>query len=375
MSAVCFVTTSPLIANSFLAPHLARLARRYDVSLALPVSGEIPLRPLDGVEVLPLPILRRISPWQDLLTLRALDRLFERRRFAVVHSFAPKAGLLAMHAARAARVPVRLHTFTGQVWASRTGFMRALLRTADRLTARAATHVLADSASQRDFLVAQGVVPAAKCTVLASGSVSGVDAARFRPDAGLRSVVRSELGVPVGAKVLLYLGRLARDKGLVDLAAAFAGLSSRAVLVLVGHDEDGLRDPIRAAAGVARPRVHFVAYTAQPERYLAATDVLCLPSYREGFGTVVIEAAAAGVPAVASRIYGITDAVVDGVTGLLFTPGSVEELRGKLALVLEDEALRVSLGQAARSRALADFAEERVTAALESFYAQMLECA
>src|SRR5690606_31292659 len=112
--------------------------------------GEVPLAPLPGVEVIALEIRRRIDPLSDIRSLVRLVRLFRRRRFDVVHSFGPKAGFLAMPAAAIAGVPARLHTFTGQVWAARRGVGRALLKTADRVTARAATHVLTDSWSQRD---------------------------------------------------------------------------------------------------------------------------------------------------------------------------------------------------------------------------------
>ncbi len=283
MTPICFVTTSPLIVNAFLAPHLRHLSSRYAVSLAVTLPGEVPLRPLPGVEVLSLPIRRPIAPLQDVLALRQLYALFTRRHFALVHSFAPKAGLLASWAGQAAGVPKRVHTFTGQVWASRRGLMRQVLRATDRLTARAATHLLADSASQRDFLVGEGIVPDWKCRVLADGSVSGVDTARFRPDAAARATVRRELELDGDALVIVYIGRITRDKGVIDLAGAFAALSAqfpRAALLLVGHDEDALGPALLSAAGEAAGKLRIVGYTAAPERYLAAADMLCLPSYR-----------------------------------------------------------------------------------------------
>jgi glycosyltransferase involved in cell wall biosynthesis len=372
MSAICFVTTSPLIVNFFLVPHLLYLRRRHAVALVVTLPGEAPLRELPGVELLPLEIARRIAPWRDLRAWRGLHALFRQRRFDLVHSFGPKAGLLASSAAARAGIGARLHTFTGQVWASRSGPMRALLRGADRATARAATHVLADSASQREFLVRQGIVAAAKCTVLASGSLSGVDPRRFRPDPDAREAVRNELALEPGRPLIVYLGRVTRDKGVLDLARAFAGLAAPAALLVAGPDEGRLREAIAQACGTRRAHLHFVGYTPAPERYLAAADVLCLPSYREGFGSVIIEAAAAGVPSVASRIYGVVDAVVEGETGLLFQPGDVDDLRRQLAALLADPALRARLAGAARARALAEFSQQRLTEALERFYQAVL---
>jgi glycosyltransferase involved in cell wall biosynthesis len=369
MKKLCFVTTSPLIVNFFLAPHLRHLAGRYDVSLAVTLPGEAPLKDLPGVRIEAMSIPRAISPAGDLAALLRLARLFRERRYDLVHSFSPKAGLLATWAGARARVPARLHTYTGQVWASRRGPMRALLRAADRSIARRATHLFADSASQRDFLTAESIVPAARCEVLGAGSVNGVDAARFKPDTEARAAIRAELGIDPQAPVVLFIGRVTRDKGVLDLAAAFATLAEDAVLLVVGPDEDGLGGKVARLCG---NRARIVGYTPAPERYLAAADLLCLPSYREGFGSVVIEAAAAGLPAVGSRIYGVSDAIVDGKTGLLFEAGNAEDLASKLRQLLADTALRQHMGTAARERALAEFSQKRLVLLLEARYRQIL---
>jgi glycosyltransferase involved in cell wall biosynthesis len=368
MRSVCFVTTSPLIVNFFLVPHLLYLRQHYRVALAVTLPGEVPLTALPGVEVIGVTIPRRIAPLADVAAIAALRRLFRARRLDLVHSFGPKAGLVASTAGRLAGVPARLHTFTGQVWATRRGAMRALLRAADRRTARNATHVLADSASQRDLLVQEGIVAAGRCAVLGDGSVSGVDLQRFQPDPAVRAAVRKELGIGERDRVVLYLGRITRDKGVLDLARAFARLPEHAVLVAAGPDEDGLAPRMLELSG----RVKFTGYTPHPERFLAAADVLCLPSYREGFGTVVIEAAASGVPAVASRIYGVTDALVHGQTGFLFRPGDAGELAARLGELLADDAMRARLGAQARRRAAERFSQERLTRELADFYARVL---
>jgi len=261
------------------------------------------------------------------------------------------------------------------VWVTRTGLMRALLKTADRLTARCATQVLADSTSQREFLVAQRIVAARKTTVLAHGSIGGVDTARFKPDAAARERLRRSLAIPAGAVVFLYLGRIQRDKGLLDLARAFAeaGSSSpEAHLLLVGPDEDQLGAALAAAAAACSARLHLVDFTDRPQEYFAAADVFCLPSYREGFGSTIIEAAAAGVPAIGSRIYGITDAIVEGETGLLFAAGDVQQLAQSMRTLAGDASLRGRMGGKARDRAVRDFSSSVVTAALLEYCARLL---
>jgi glycosyltransferase involved in cell wall biosynthesis len=371
---ICWVTTSPLIVNFFLAPHLVYLRDRYDVTLVVNAREGVELKPLPGVEVVSVPIERSISPFRDARALGTLAMLFRKRRFDLVHSFSPKGGLIAMTAAALARVPLRLHTFTGQVWATRTGPMRLLLKSADRVVAALATHTLADSHSQLRFLDSQRIVKPGKCRVLASGSITGVDTDRFRADSARRAAVRRSLGIADDAVLLLFLGRVTRDKGVPELLQAFrelAAVSSHAHLLLVGPDEDGLLEP-RTLANLTG-RVHVRGYTHTPEHYVAAADVLCLPSHREGFGSVIIEAAAAGVPAVASRIYGVVDAVVEEETGLLHRPGDAADLSRQLARITEDRALRLGLAHKARERAVSEFSQACLTRELSGFYVKLFD--
>jgi len=371
MKKICLVTTSPLIVNFFLLPFLASLGRVYRVSLAVNPDEDTALADGHGAEVIALPIRRKISPWSDLRTLALLIRLFRERRFDAIHSFSPKAGLLAMVAAWIARIPVRIHIFQGEVWLTRKGAMRLLLKFLDRLVARLATHVLVVSRSERDFLIREGVIRDASSKVLADGSISGVDVKRFHPDPSVRAEIRRLLGIRERDFFILFLGRLTMDKGVLDLAMAFAQLATtrrEAHLVLVGPDEDHLRGAVEELCTRCSGRVHVVDLTNTPERYLAAADVLCLPSLREGFPTAIIEAAAAGVPAVGSRIYGITDAIIEGETGLLHTPADANDLAEKMEMLMKDPELRERLGTRARQRAVDEFSQQRLTQALLDYY-------
>ena len=369
---ICFVVASPMTAIAFLRPHFEALQPRHSVRLAVNAPEPESLRsrgvtvPVDVV-----PIERPVRPFRDLRALVALYKLFRLHRFEVVHSVTPKAGLLTALAGLLARVPVRVHIFTGQVWATRTGPSRWFLKALDRLIASSNTHLLVDSGSQRDFLVAEGVVDERRAFVLAHGSIVGVDTKRFRPDPVARERVREALGIRKDGLVVLFLGRLNHDKGIRDLAGAFARLAQRlpqSWLVLVGADEDGMTDIVQKTCANVMDRVRFVDFTDRPEDYVAAADVFCLPSYREGFGSSVIEAAACGVPAVASRIYGVTDAVEDGVTGLLHPPGDVPTMVAHLERLLSDTSMRREMGRAALRRASARFEQSLVTDALCEFY-------
>lgn len=356
--------------RAFLQQPIRRLCATYDVYVALNItSGESLAGLEDMVTILPVAIERKIALWRDLQALWQIVVLFRRHRFKLVHSVTPKAGLLAMMGAFLAGIDIRIHTFTGQVWATRHGVARLLLKSLDKLIARLATFALADSPSQRQFLLDEGVVTASGSGVLVQGSISGVDTMRFCPDAQARQRLREELNITESDTLFLFLGRLNRDKGVLDLAVAFSGMENERVhLLFVGPDEEELGPQLMRLSGGGEKRVHFVGYAEKPQEYMAAADVLCLPSYREGFGNVVIEAAAVGIPAIGSRIYGVVDAIQEQVSGLLFAARDVEGLREAMRHMVDDSERRLKLGRQARERAIRDFSSDRLAAAWLELY-------
>ena len=375
MKKLCYVATIPAVVHAFLRPHIQAAAKQYEITVVCNSQEEHLLGGLDA-KIVFLPIERKPSPWRDMLTLIQLFRLFRRERFDIVHSIMPKTGMLAMLAARMAQVRVRVHTFTGQVWITKRATKRMVLKWFDGLIGNLATCVLADSPSQRDFLIEEKVLVPHKAKVIGAGSICGVDPLRFHPDPEIRRTVRSELGIEPGAKVILFVGRLNRDKGVLDLAAAFdvvAKQHGEVALLLVGAEEDVSFARIQEICHAEHERLRYLSFTSKPERYMAAADVFCLPSYREGFGMTIIEAAACGVPTVASRIYGITDAVEESRTGLLFRAGDMPELVQQLSRLLVDDELRQRMGGDARARALDLFDSRKITMEMVNLYDGLIE--
>ena len=369
---ICMVLTSPFALNAFLLGHLCTLAEDYRITVCVntmesPVSPQLDSR----IELLHIPITRSINLWADIRALLQLVRLFRQKRFDAVHSLTPKGGLLGMLAARICAIPTRTHTFTGQVWATHSGVSRMLLMNMDRLLAVCATDLYADSASQAYFLEQSRICAKGRIQVFGEGSVSGVNLTRFSPIPERRLRIRQQLGIASETPVFLFLGRLQRDKGVLVLAAAFAQIMDRHAtpqLLLVGPDEEALGSQI---AQQLPGRCHIIGLTSHPEDYIDAADVLCLPSFREGFGSVVIEAAAMGVPTVASRIYGLTDAVVDEETGLLCPPGDPNALANALERML-DISLCKKLALRARERAHSLFGAETISGYWLTYYKKKL---
>ncbi|WP_167632357.1 glycosyltransferase [Mariprofundus ferrooxydans] len=369
---ICLIVASEMTVTAFLKSQIVALGKQYDVTLVVNTQRSDFAEANDlPVKVIPLAIERAINLIADMLALYRLVSLFRQQHFDLVHSVTPKAGLLAMLAAKLAGIRFRIHTFTGQVWATREGFSRRMLKSMDRLLAASATHLLADSFSQRAFLIDQAVCRAEKLKVLADGSISGVDTDRFMPDSKARSDIRKQIGVSEKEILLLFLGRLNRDKGVLDLAAAFAKIAvklPRLHLLFVGPDEGNLQDAVKSTSAEFVQRVHFIDYTDKPESCFAAADIFCLPSYREGFGSVIIEAAACGVPAIGSRIYGISDAIREGQTGLLFEAGNSDQLAKEIEQLATNSTLRSQMGKAAFERARDDFSTKRLVQAWLDYY-------
>ncbi len=373
---ILIVVAVPMTIQAFLLPYLGRLAKVFSVTVASSGEKKVLDRLLPpGVRFVHVDVRRVISPLADFRALVSLARLMRAENYLLVHSMTPKAGLLSMLAACVSAVPLRLHVFTGQVWATKRGVSKWLLKKVDALIAGCATHLLADSHSQLNFLLSERIVGSKKIRVLANGSISGVDLERFRPDLDMRQRVRVRLGCADNDVLALFVGRLNREKGVLDLVQAFLLASATQgdlVLVVVGPDEEGLRPVIETMAHSC-PRLHLLGGTSNPEEYMAAADLFCLPSYREGFGSVIIEAAACGVPAIASSIYGLTDAVEDGKSGCLHPVGDVNAIAGLLLRFARDPILRLAMGTYARQRAIADFASGVVVDAQFSFISELLE--
>lgn len=361
---MCVVATVPVALKVFMVEHINKLAETYSVTVMANAEANEIYRFLDKrIHFIPLPIQRKVSIFSDLLSLIKLFKIFTTEKFDCVLSIMPKSGLLAMLAGYIARVPRRVHIFTGQVWYTKQGLARFFLKTLDKLLAFSATHLLADSPSQRAFLIDEKIVKSAKIDVLGTGSISGVDLARFKPNAVARADIRKELGLDDSAIVFLFMARLTHAKGIIDLAQAFTAVATtcpQAHLLIVGPDEDGVEGTITELGSRFEGRCHRVGFTNNPEAYMAASDVFCLPSYREGFSLATIQAAGVGLPAIASRIYGLIDAVQENVTGLLHAPGNIGEISEAMVRLYSDARLRDALAEAAHRRAHTDFTQSMI---------------
>lgn len=371
MKKLCFVVSSPATAMAFLKGPMQTLSKHYTLHLIVNTKDVAPLLeelPLEGVHV--QAIERGINPLKDLNCLITMVRFLRKQQFDALHSVSPKAGLMAMLGGLIANVPLRTHTFTGQVWANKKGVFRILLKSIDRLIAACATKVLVDGQSQLQFLNKHGVVgPTAQ--VLGKGSICGVSLTRFAPSDSIREQRRKALKLDENEWVFMFLGRLNHDKGVIDLIHAFAQLDQSenpSSLFLVGHDEEQIKERFQHISS----KIHFIPFEKKPEELLQACDSFCLPSYREGFGLSVIEASALEKPIICSDAYGLADTIVERETGLRHAVGEVDQLKQQLNYALNHPQEMRKMGKAGRKYVEDNFSEKLLLQQWENFYEKEL---
>jgi glycosyltransferase involved in cell wall biosynthesis len=354
----------------------AARAAGFEVSLlSAPGAMARELAAAEGASLIEIEMARDMAPARDLVALATIVRALARARPHVVDAGTPKAGLLVLLGAWLVRVPCRVHTMHGLRSETLQGARRRVVAAVTRLTCALAQRVICVSPSLAAAAVAAGAVPARKARVLGAGSANGLDLARFTRTPGAieaARALRERCGIPADARVLGFVGRLARDKGVVELAAAWQRLRARFpdlhwLVVGAPDPTDPLpADVARALAGDAR--VHCLGQVDDPVPAYLLMHVLALPTYREGFGYALIEAAALEIPAVATRVTGCVDAVVDGVTGTLVPPRDVPALTGALEAYLAAPALRARHGAAGRARVARAYRREALWARLHREY-------
>jgi len=377
-----FVVSSSL-AVGYLQGQLQYFQNKgFDVTVLSPKGrkGEWEVPRPEGIAFIEVPMKQEIAPLRDLASLWRLWRAMRALRPTVSNVGTPKAGFLGGCAAWLNRVPCRFYTLHGLRFETTKGLKRRILIYAERLACRFAHRVICVSQSVREKAVASGLTSRERTVVLGSGSCNGVDVLRFAatPEMMRRAAeLRRQLGIPVRAPVVAFVGRLTRDKGIPELMEAFLQLGNRFPdlrLLLVGCFQDGDPLPVDTRRCVeTHPHVIFGGAVQDTAPYYAIADVLVLPSHREGLPTVVLEAQAAGKPVIGASATGIVDVVVDGETGLLFPVGDVPALAEAMARLITDKGLANKLGLAGQEQVKRKFRQERIWEALYRAYFTVLQ--
>ncbi len=408
MSKILYVTTISMTLDYFLKGTMTELVKAGYEVVAVSSPGEwmAAVKALEGIKVVEVPMERRIAPFKDLRSLLKLYKVLREERPDIVHSFTPKAGLLAMMASKFAGIKVRIHTFTGLVFPTSTGLKRRLLMTTDRLTCACATNIIAEGQGVRNDLLSAGITHK-DVRVLGHGNIRGIDLERYVRTPEIMQLAE-KLRVP-DVFTFLFVGRLVRDKGIAELCEAFhhvttaqsesgiggqdlprrpftrigreaqgdwGGTCRRTRMVLVGPFEDDV-DPVPEETRRYIERTPEIITTGEikgPEllAWFAASDCFVLPSYREGFPNTVIEAGAMGLPSIVTDINGSREIISDGINGLVVPPKNVEALSEAMKKMLIDSDFRERAASVSRDMIASRFEQGYVRKCLLDFYHSVL---
>jgi len=322
----------------------------------------------ENVDYHHLEMSRRITPLNDLISLIKLTKYLLRTKPLIVHSHTPKAGIISMMAAKIANVPLRLHTVAGLPLMEASGIKQKILIFVEKLTYSCATNVYSNSAGMRDFILENNFINKDKIKILANGSTNGIDTSYFS-NSNIAEPTKEELIKKLGIRkqdfVFVFVGRLVGDKGINELVIAFKKMlayNSNIKLLLVGHQENEL-DPLTEETLTeinSNKKILAVGYQNDIRPYLSISNCLVLPSYREGFPNVVMQAGAMGLPSIVTNINGCNEIIIDKINGLLIESKNSTDLENAMNNLCIDPLLYDKLKSSSRHLITSRYEQKKV---------------
>lgn len=369
------ISTVPLSLHLLLQGQLRMLEEAYEVVAVSSPGQELEkVGEREGVRTLAVPMQRHIAPLKDCVALVKLVLLFHKEKPLIVHSLTPKAGLLAMMAAWICRIPIRMHTFTGLVFPSATGWKRHLLIATDRLTCACATYINPEGRGVKRDLERFGVTNQ-QLHLIGNGNINGIDLSYF--DRTPAVMAKAESYRKPTDFVFCFVGRLVRDKGINELVAAFVRLQrefTNCRLWLVG-DFDANLDPVAPETEAyihKHPAIMFVGWQDDIRPFLVASDAFVFPSYREGFPNVVLQAGAMGLPCIVTDINGCNEIIENGNNGVIIPSRDSECLYQAMREFVSSPASVRKLAAAARPRIVRKYDRQMLWKALRDVYQEQI---
>lgn len=321
---------------------------------------------------------RGISPVYDIFSLFNMIWLLLKVKPDIVHSYTPKAGFICMLAALFCRVPIRVHSFTGLIWPTASGWRKSLLKAVDRLMCACATEIIPEGYGVLHDLEKYHITEKS-LRVIGNGNIAGIDVEHFSPkgfmidDECMR--LKKYYGINRQDFVFIFVGRLNRDKGIHELLDAFKQLPDQCKLLVLGALDDSA--PIsKEALHVlsSHPRVHWMGFQEDIRPAILASDVLVLPSYREGFPNVVLQAGAMERPVIATDINGCNEMITSGFNGWLVPIKNAEVLSEMMYLAFKTSASTLrKMGSSARIRVVSRFERTAHWQRMLTFYQSLHE--
>lgn len=340
MKKICYITTVSGTIRSFFKNQLKYLSDNgYDVTVICSPDENLQNDLGEGIKFIPVSIARGVSPLTLGKSIKDLIKVFKREKFDIVQYSTPNAGFCASIAAKIAGVKIRNYHLMGLRYLSMSGLSRKLFKALEKLSCSMSTHVECITPSNLELSIKEKLFKPDKGTIIWNGSTGGVNIDRFSDSNRSKwsKQVRQEIGVSDDDFIFGFVGRITRDKGVNEIIEAFLNIPEKAKLLIIGHQE-GIKtlDENIWNCAVDNPNIIILDRKNDIERYYSAMDVLLLPSYREGFGMVIAEAAAVGTPAIVSNIPGPIDVIDEGKTALTVEVRNSRDLQDKMEYMLDN---------------------------------------
>jgi glycosyltransferase involved in cell wall biosynthesis len=329
------VTTMPISMDKLLEGQLGFMSNYLDIVAVS--SDAVYLDQIARREVVrshSIEMSRTISPFKDIRAAYLMYRFLKNEKPQMIHSHTPKAGIVSMLASKLAGVPHRLHTVAGLPLMEVTGVKRIILNAVEKLTYNCATHIFPNSKGLEEFIIDNNFTKKYKLSIIGNGSSNGINTEKFNPDLFNEQqslALKKELSINSNSFIYIFIGRIVADKGVHELISAFECVikkHSKATLLLVGAFEEEL-DPINSNTLNSisnHPSIIHVGFQKDVRPYLALSQVLVFPSYREGFPNVVMQAGAMGLPSIVSDINGCNEIIESNKNGLIVPVKSAKAL-------------------------------------------------
>ena len=370
------VTTVPITLTGILANQPKFLAEHFAVSIIS--SSDKELKQVEITEKVPtyaVAMQRGISPFNDLVSLFKMIKQLRKLKPEIVHSYTPKAGLITMLAGFICRVPIRVHTFTGLIFPTSTGIKKKILIWMDRLICACSTIIIPEGNGVKQDLINYGITKK-ELNVIGHGNIAGVNTDYFNRDVvvneGTDSKLRIQLNLPQDAFLFCFVGRFTQDKGFSELIAAFNKLPEKAHLVLVGEMDKRIPLPPDTIKSLKQhSRIHNLGWQNDIRPALTISDVLVLPSYREGFPNTPLQAGAMQLPCIVSDINGCNEIITLNVNGWLVQPKDCDSLFNAMLKSMNTDNL-VELGNNARANIEHSFEKSAHWQNMLGFYTDQL---
>jgi glycosyltransferase involved in cell wall biosynthesis len=374
------ITTVPISLEKLLEGQLTFMQNHFDVTAISAEQEHLALYGKNnGVATKHIELTRKITPYKDLKAVYALYRYLLEEKPLIVHTHTPKAGIVGMIAAYFARVPLRLHTVAGLPLMEATGIKRIVLNLVEKLTYRCANHVYPNSKGLNDFILSEKFVKPDKLKVLGKGSSNGIDIDYFNTALFSSEFVtnhKAEWNIPEEDFVFVFVGRMVKDKGVNEIVSSFLRLQKKhsdSSLLLVGPFEDDL-DPLHEETNQAilsNSKIIHAGFQKDVRPFLAISDILVFPSYREGFPNVVLQAGAMGLPAIVSNINGCNEIVQENHNGIIIPVKHEEATYQAMLKIIEDQSLYESLAKNARIAVTQNYSRDEMWQHLLNEYKQL----